>query len=433
MPEKAGRTGVAGQIFLLILAGLTGGLAGLFGFAAFSGPTVNWASVGGLSAFGLISAFFVVGVFAVGAVRRDEQRLAERQVMHPERPWLWSDEWRDGRFEPWHTKSGALGMLVVALIWDAVTGGGMWALQAGGNWDGGSVIWAIAFSAAGVFLTGYAIRGILQQWKYPAAVFRMETVPGVLGGRMKGSVQVPDVVPPEAEASVSIGCERIWKGGKGSSVIKLWEDRARLRVPASRSIPVDFTIPYDLPPSDAPGSAPANPIHWHVTVGARMPGVDYEALFRNVPVFATEASDRSFVRGAVDASTATERPPDAKTRIVEDGPERTVFALPPAKGVCCGLTGIVLLPLVTWLIAQWTATEPITTVVATAGAAIVAAGILAVMCLGVAFTPVRIDIAVNHVDVLHGSWLFRRTRTIPIADILEIKYITGQVGGWVEV
>jgi hypothetical protein len=110
-----------------------------------------------LAVFGLISAFFVACVFLMGIARREEQRIAERQTIDPDRPWLWSDEWRDGRFRSWGTRTGAVGMLAVALTWDAITAGGMWALQAGGGWAGGTVIWAIAFSAGGFFLTGYAI------------------------------------------------------------------------------------------------------------------------------------------------------------------------------------------------------------------------------------------------------------------------------------
>jgi hypothetical protein len=389
----------------------------------------QWEAVGGLAGFDLLSAFFIVCVFQMGAAGRDEQRIAERRAIDPERPWLWSDEWLDGRFRASGTTGGALAMLVVALGWDAVTVGGVWALHAGDGWTGGTLIWAIAFSAGGVFLTGYTIRGVLQRWKYPPAEFQMETVPGVLGGRVTGWVQLPDAVRPDAESSVSITCERIWRGGRHTSVHKLWEDRTQLPVPPSRSVPVNFAIPYDLPPSDAPGSAPGKPINWHVTVRVDMPGVNYEALFQNVPVFATEASDPSFVRGTDGASSALGQPPGAKTRIVEDGPGRTVFALPPVKGVGCSLAGVVLLPLVTWLIAGWVAADPSEVSAATVVATLIAAGVLAVTCLGVAGTPVRLEIAGDHVDVVRGSGPLRRTRTIPIADIREIKYTTGQVGG----
>jgi hypothetical protein len=130
-----------------------------------------------------------------------------------------------------------------------------------------------------------------------------------------------------AESSVSITCERLWRGGRHTSVYTLWEDRTQLLVPPSRSVPVDFAIPYDLPSSDAPGSAPGKPINWYVTVRVNMPGVGYEALFQNLPVFATEASDPSFVRGTAGASAAFERPagerteyqPQATSRISDQG------------------------------------------------------------------------------------------------------------------
>jgi hypothetical protein len=433
MTEKQfGGSGIGAQVFMAVLAVLTGAVAVLFGSAAFSGRTTQWAPLWGSLAFGLIAAIFVVGFFLAGTVRRDQEKIAERQAACPDRPWLWSDEWREGRLQSWESRRGSIGFLVVALIWDAATIGGASAVGARDAWDPGTILWAVLFSAAGLFLTGLSIYQLLQRWKYSGSVFRLESVPGVLGGRLKGTVQMPDQVLPEAKATVSILCERTSRGGRSTTTWKLWEDRTHLIVPASRSIPVDFRIPYDLPPSDAPGSSPTSPIRWHVTVAARMPGVDYRTSFHDVPVFATDASDPSIVKGAIDASAVTERPPDAKTNIVESSAERTVFSMPPAKGLGWGLAIFLLLPVIVWLVAGRVTTNQLEALLAAAVAVLVGAGILALTCAGVAYTPTAIEIEAGLVRVPHGAWPFRWTRAIPVADIVEIKYTTSQATAWVD-
>jgi len=72
MTEKqVGGSGIGAQVFMAVLAVLTGAVAVLFGSAAFSGRTTQWAPLWGSLAFGLIAAIFVVGFFLAGTVRRD--------------------------------------------------------------------------------------------------------------------------------------------------------------------------------------------------------------------------------------------------------------------------------------------------------------------------------------------------------------------------
>jgi hypothetical protein len=429
--KQIGGTGIGAQVFMAIMAVLIGAVAWLFGWGAMSQPTIEWGRVSGALVFGIIAALFVVFFFAAGASRRDQLRIAERQATDPDRPWLWSEEWAQGRITSWESRGSAVGFLVPALAWDAVTIGGMWAVNARDAWVPGTILWAVAFSAAGLGLTGAAIYKFLQRRKYAPAVLEMESVPGVLGGRLKGVVQLPDQVPPQAEAALSIRCERITKAGKSSTTWKLWEDKTHLRVPDSRSVRVDFSIPYDLPPSEAPGSSPTSPVYWLLAVHAKTPGVDYGQLFRNVPVFATAASDPSILKGAVDSTAALERPPDAKVRVVEDSPERTVFAWAPTRALGGGLAVFVLLPFVAWVVARSVASDQSAVTMWTAVAFFAGAGILALTCLGVAFAPAGVEIVDDRVLLRLGAWPLSRTRTIPIADIVEIKYTTAQATAWV--
>jgi hypothetical protein len=64
-------------------------------------------------------------------------------------------------------------------------------------------------------------------------------------------------------------------------------------------MPVAFRIPFNLPESDLPDmpSKGTMRVSWLLSISASLPGVDYSAVF-NVPVFPTEASDKTFVTGS---------------------------------------------------------------------------------------------------------------------------------------
>ena len=58
--DDVGGTGIGAEVFMAVLAVLTGGIAALFASAAFSGPTTQWPLFGGFLAFGFVSAFFIL-------------------------------------------------------------------------------------------------------------------------------------------------------------------------------------------------------------------------------------------------------------------------------------------------------------------------------------------------------------------------------------
>jgi hypothetical protein len=124
----------------------------------------------------------------------------------------------------------------------------------------------------------------------------MSGMPGVLGGWLRGTIQIPPEVPDGIEARVRLVCHR---RATGSSRLDydVWEAESSART--SSSMPVEFRIPFNLPASDLPEmpSEGTMRVSWLLSVKASLPGVDYDAVF-NVPVFATEASDASFVTGS---------------------------------------------------------------------------------------------------------------------------------------
>lgn len=168
------------------------------------------------------------------------------------------------------------------------------------------------------------------------------------------------------------------------------------------------------------GTYNASPISWTLSVTVRVPGVDYVETFC-VPVFATKASGRSIVAGAADASLSTERPSHAKARLVESSADRTVFALPPAKGLGCGISAFVILPLLAWSVARYSGADIATAWAACAVALVVGAGVLALFGVGVALSATSIEIDREAIRVPYGRWPVRWIRTIPLADVAEIR------------
>jgi hypothetical protein len=120
-------------------------------------------------------------------------------------------------------------------------------------------------------------------------------VPGVLGGWLRGNIAMPEEVPGGCEARVRLLC---WRNSTGSSRFSddAWSEDAAAMTGAS--VPVAFRIPFNLPESDLPGM-PARGgmrVTWLLSIATSLPGVDYSAVFE-VPVFATETSDKAFVTG----------------------------------------------------------------------------------------------------------------------------------------
>lgn len=369
------------------------------------------------------AAFAALALVAGSRVRR-RRALAARQSIHPEQPWLWSDAWRDGRFEP--ATGGVTVLLVfVGLCAAAVAAGWLSHLQ--GGWTAAGLVTTILFTAIGLLLAGVAMHSALQSRKYPGAVFQMETVPGVLGGPLAGWVQLPQQVPAGVEVRVSVFCDRsVWTAGRSGERrrgnVREYEDQATLSLDESRRLPVRFTIPFDLPPSDLPDGGVGHPAQWHVSVSAEVPGVDFHVLFYNVPVFATRASDASIRRAAETVSGRAARPSDAKSVLVEAGPDRTVFALAPVKGTRAAPVVFALLPALTWLVSSAAGAEPAFGLRAAAIAAAAGAALLALVWVLGAASPTAIEIDADAVRVAHGAWPLRWTRTIPVADVAEITF-----------
>ena len=292
------------QFILGFFAALTGLLAWLVGSAGIaryrSDPAGDWIALAPSVALGLVAALLAgLGVFAA-RVKRTEAELAARLAQSPQRPWLIVKEWEQGRIEDAPAKQGAILLGVFAAVWNAVVVGV--ALLVRGREDlrssAGALVFLAIFGLAGIGLIVLTVYMALAARKFSSAVFEMSSVPGVLGGWLRGTIRLPPQVPEGTEARVRLVCHR---RSTGSSRLDydVWKEEASART--STSIPVAFRIPFNLPASDLPNLPPEGTmrVSWLLSVEASLPGVDYHAVF-TVPVFATGAGDESFVTGSDD-------------------------------------------------------------------------------------------------------------------------------------
>jgi hypothetical protein len=268
--------------------------------------------------FGFVSVMTAVD-------RKSRQSIATRRALHPDEPWLWAKEWQQGRIKAIAGGSAAAALIIFAAIWNAVVIGV--AVLCSQREDLNRIpLWIslAVFALAGLFLIGLAVYFAVQGRKFERGVFQMRRVPGILGGSLEGTVQLPQQLPPDVEVNIEQTCESISGTRRNSMTRCLFQNSASLRAGAGQ-LPVLFEIPPDLPPSDNPDHRGTTRIHWWLKTKASVPGVDYADIFE-VPVFA-HSNYHSIAEGIVDTSEPVSPPPKARSKIIESGDSRMEVAL----------------------------------------------------------------------------------------------------------
>jgi hypothetical protein len=289
------------QFFLAILAGLTGVLTWMFASAGLRRyrtlPGAGWTELAPGIFVGLLTVLLAgLAIFAAKVNRRRADVVA-RIAQSPDRPWLHFAEWDQGRIQEAPATQATAVIGAFAAMWNAVVIGV--AFLARGREDLRSdttvLVFLAVFGLVGLGLIAGTVYMAMAARKFSPAVFEMSGVPGVLGGWLRGTILIPPEVPEGTEARVRLVCHR---KSSGSSRLDydVWEEEAGAQT--SSSVPVAFRIPFNLPASDLPDmpSEGTMRVSWLLSISASLPGVDYDAVF-NVPVFATETSDKTFVTG----------------------------------------------------------------------------------------------------------------------------------------
>ena len=291
---------------------------------------LRWEMVAFQSIFVLAFGGVGFGILIAGVLgyrkAKVEQALAAE---HPAAPWMHRRDWAAGQVV-YSAKKMAVIALACALFWNVISAP-LWFLIPHEVIQKGNrlALLGLVFPLVGLGLAGWTIVSIMKWRKYGPSVFRMASVPGVIGGQLAGVISTSVKIKPDDGFRLMLNCieRRTTGSGKERNTTEtiVWQDeqilaRELLQSDPDRSaIPVQFPIPYDSRPTD--GSTPNCQTIWRLEVASKEPGLDYGARF-DVPVFKTPDSDPHFV---LDRSAIAEymAPSDPKRDLAEAGVLKT--------------------------------------------------------------------------------------------------------------
>jgi len=337
---------------LLALFGLPFALFGLFAMQAgirqmatgAPGKSPFWMPL----VFGTVFSTIGVGLMFVavwgGKLLARQQQL---QAEHTAEPWLWREEWAQGRIQS-KTRGNMIGAWVFAIIWNLVSAPALFLVPREAARKPAVYI-ALLFPIVGVFLLIRAIRQSVAYAEFGKTYFEMASVPGVIGGELKGVVQARFPRAPEHGILLRLSCIHSVTTGSGDSQSTnqqiLWRDERRLSPaevcasPFGVSIPVSFRIPWDASASEKQTSR--SEFLWLLEALADVPGVDYHDIFE-VPVFRTSQTPTKPEAAPLFAQSAPARP-ETMTIEVRQTAEGTEFFFPAARNKATSAYGTLFL------------------------------------------------------------------------------------------
>lgn len=189
----------------------------------------------------------------------------------------------------------------------------------------------------------------------------MASVPGVVGGGLRGTIQARFPHSPDHGVQLRLSCVRRVTTGSGNnqntSEQIVWRGESPLSPgqlypgPNGTSIPVNFRIPWDAQATETRTSRDV--ILWQLEALADVPGVDYHDVFE-VPVFRTAQTPAQPATEAVFPVPVATRPP--KTTVeVKQSAQGVEFYFPAARnpGFAMGTTTFLLIfGSITYFLAQ---------------------------------------------------------------------------------
>ncbi len=351
----------------------------------------------------------------------------ERRRARPQEPWLSRSEWAQGKIA---SRLPLLAFVLTwgfAYVWISLTTIGMIAMLKDPRDVGPKLAVLAVFLLAGAAIVAGAVRMTTHRRRYQGSVLELDTLPGVLGGRLTGWVSCDRGLPPDAEFLISLVCvhyvRRTRTTGNQRWIERtvLWRDQHRVDRPTSLSVPVSFSVPYDLPESD-PDRWARERHYWELQVTA--PSANYAALFE-VPIFRTSASDAAQVQSKVDRQAAL-KPPSSRIDVGMASDGGIVVRYPSIPGLMAWLlAGPVIVALARPVQGSILTGLPLASVQRWAW--ILGSGLTGIVMLALLTTPSRVKAAPDVVRIRRGRGPFVWTRRVAVAEIADVTFSTSKV------
>lgn len=253
--------------------------------------TMRWGMLGFQGIFLLV--FGGVGLGIMIFAWRSGRKLQRQQALqgeHHSEPWLWREEWQSNRLSA-NTRSGFLFLLFFAIIWNAISLPGVIAVMQEGNlMDEPAKLLVFLFPLVGLVLLAIAVTLYLRHKKYGQTELVLTDMPFAIGGNTRGQVIVRGPLETNAEAVISLTCQRKYQTGTGKNrttrTTILWQSDQRAyaesQFDGSHHFEFNFEIPKGQPQSN--DSNPSDKIEWVLLIERKQPGVDLKLNF-DVPAF----------------------------------------------------------------------------------------------------------------------------------------------------
>lgn len=225
-------------------------------------------------------ALLIFAIFAFFAMRREERLVAA----HPEEPWLWRTDWAKGEIKSPEKTSVASSIFFTAVVYLFMIPFVLLLFDDAVNKHNWQAILVMSFVAVFFTIIAWPITMILRWRKYGQSVFKMASLPGVIGGELAGAIHTAVKVHPKNGFRLTLACFQT--AGKHDSDVEktIWQNEQIVEQESFQNeersvIQVLFAIPEKCQSSNSDLKT-----SWRLKVKAEVSGIDYRAEFE-VPVF----------------------------------------------------------------------------------------------------------------------------------------------------
>lgn len=225
-------------------------------------------------AFGGAGAGLIGGGLYALRRQRQDQELARQ---YPDDAWRRQPRWQSGRITP----SGLDSVIFLggfALVWNLFISF-YWVARDPSSKDAGLIV-VLIMHLFGLLILALAVKVFLVWRRDRTSLFEMHTLPGRLGGTLRGQLHLS--LPPRRDAGLQVALKNLAGSGDETVVIWqaaiLWEPESLPPLMEQTLLPVDFELPAGAQPTGAGMGAP----RWELS--ARLLHQSHEIKFR-IPVF----------------------------------------------------------------------------------------------------------------------------------------------------
>ena len=205
------------------------------------------------------------------------------RTANPDKPWMWREDWAAGDIRT-SARRDANRLTIIAIAWCIATFPIFFiaphrALQGADYF----AIPALIFPLVGIVMLMWAMRMHRRFRQYGESRFVMASVPGQIGGALRGSILIDKPMPAGQQVVLELECiDRTTRGNWHSLTTWdwiLWKADQTSISDSTGSIPVAFMIAPDCKPTD--DSNPRSRIVWRLSARAESYRAEFEVpLFR---------------------------------------------------------------------------------------------------------------------------------------------------------